>query len=258
VMVTNLMNIFAIALVTEELVAQLGNLGYLVTLGLFLPVYLIGLELLPKSLFRRFPYRALATLAEPLRIADSLLAPLHLVGRLFARTVFKHRPVEQKKLFVAREEFKYLTIESERTGALSPAERQMIHNVVDFRAITAHEVMVPIAQIHSVSADVSVDELVEKSRRSNIDRWPVMSDSKEIVGLVNVFDIALERRARGTIDVYQRRIVKVTLNEPAYTVLRKLRAARSTMAAVVGNDGKTLGVVTWEALIKRLVNTAAA
>ena len=70
--VTNLMNIFALTLTTQEFVRWLGPRGYCLALVLALPVYLMGLELLPKSLFRRFPYRALAFLATPLRLADLL------------------------------------------------------------------------------------------------------------------------------------------------------------------------------------------
>lgn len=253
--VTNLMNIFAITLTTGELVSRFGSMGYLFVFCGFLPVHLIGLELLPKSLFRRFPYRALAALAEPLRVADLLLSPMHGLGQFVMRMVSKNRPVEQSKLFVAREEFKYLTIESERTGTLTKAERQMIHDVVDFRAITASDVMQPMSEVKWIGVNDTVPDLLARSRELNIDRWPVLSETGEIVGLINVFDIALDGRKRGRIEPFYRRIVKVGPNEPAYSILRKLRAARGTMAAVVGEGAKPLGIVTWEELIKRLVGS---
>lgn len=254
--VTNLMNICALTLATQEFVRYLGNWGYVIAGVIFLPIYFIGLELLPKSLFRRFPYRALAALAEPLHVADLLLAPLHFVGRTLARLVSRRRPTENRKLFVAREEFKYLTIESERTGTLTRTERQLIHNVVDFRAVTATDVMVPMAKVHSISPETSVDELLAKSEETKISRWPIRSATGEMIGLVNVFDVALDGRRRGVVQSFQRRIVKVAPNEPAYSILRKLRAARATVAAVVGNDAEPLGIVTWEELIKRIVSTA--
>src|SRR6188474_1318457 len=77
IVVTNLMNITAIALSTQELARHYGVRGYWIALAIFLPTNLFLLEVLPKSLFRRFPYRALAMLAEPLRLADLLLAPMH-------------------------------------------------------------------------------------------------------------------------------------------------------------------------------------
>jgi CBS domain containing-hemolysin-like protein len=252
-LVTNLMNILAITMATQELVLRLGSTAYWVALVLFLPIYLLGLELLPKSLFRRFPYRALAALAGLLQLADLLLAPLHAIGRFFWRMFFGERPVEQPKLFVAREDFKYLTIESERTGTLSREEREMIHNVVDFRGITAREVMVPIEKVQTIPCGTTIPELLERSAAAHLDRWPVRSDAGELVGLVSVFEIALDGRRRGSVEPYQRRIVKVAPNEPAYSVLRKLRAARTTLAAVVESDASPVGIVAWEDLIKRLV-----
>jgi len=256
--VTNLMNIFAMTLATQEFVAELGNAGYLAALALFLPVYLLGLELLPKSLFRRFPYRALAALSGPLRLADLLLSPLHFVGHNVSKLLFGERPVEQMKLFVAREDFKYLTIESEKQGALGKDERQMIHNVVDFRGVKATDVMLPLASVQTIPASAALEDLIARSREMNIDRWPLTDDRGAVVGLVNVLDVAMDGKQRGVVESYQRRIVKVNANELAHSIVRKLRAARVTMAVVLDASGKQIGIVTWEDLIRRLVTVAVA
>lgn len=256
--VTNLANVFALTLATQELVRLCGHRGYLVALGVALPFYLFCLELLPKSLFRRFPYRAVAVLTGPLRLADRLLSPLHFCGQLAVRALFGRRPPSQQKLFVAREDFKYLTIESERTGALSKTERQMIHNVVDFRAVTARQVMVPIEKVRAIAASAPLEDLLRRSREEHLERWPILGDDGQLVGLVQTFDIALDGRSRGRVESFQRRIVTVALHEPAYSIVRKLRAARTTLAAVVDAEGKSLGIVTWEDLIQRLVSTAVA
>ena len=106
--VTNLANIFALVLGTLELVAVLGKRGYLAAFALYLPLYLLGLELLPKSLFRRFPYRALAALAEPLRrsIFDAVRrAPLPLLPQRRIQLV-----AQRDEIVFHRRQF------SERTG----------------------------------------------------------------------------------------------------------------------------------------------
>ncbi|MDQ3623109.1 MAG: CNNM domain-containing protein [Verrucomicrobiota bacterium] len=256
--VTNLMNIVAIMLVTQELVQRFGGSGYLMALVAFFPVYLLGLELLPKSLFRRFPYRALALLAGPLKITSALLGPVHVVGETLARLMLGREPRERPKLFVAREDFKYLTIESERQGTLTRDERRMIHNVVDFRRVTASEVMKPFDPGRAVSSRMPVEELIARARKTNHERWPVTDERGELDGLVNIFDILLDGRFSGLVKSYQRRIVKAGGREPAYSVLKKLRAARSTLAAVLDQSGKPVGIVTWEDLIQRLVNTTGA
>ena len=229
----------------------------IIALAIALPAYLLCLELLPKSLFRRFPYRAVAFLSTPLRIADVLLSPLHFVVRGVVRVLFHKRPPNQQKLFVAREDFKYLTIESERTGALSQAERQMIHNVVDFRGVTAEQVMIPMAQVRAIPATASVDELLRRSREANLDRWPVIDQNGAIAGLVQIFDVALDGRKSGQVREFQRRLVRVAPNESAYGIVARMRAARTTLAAVADAEGCSLGIVTWEDLIQRLVKTAA-
>ncbi len=256
-LVTNFMNIAAIALTTSELVRLLGARGYLVTLVLALPIYLLGLEVLPKTLFRRFPYRALAALAEPLRVADTLLAPFHFVGQGVARMFFGQRPPNQQKLFTAREDFKYLTFESERTGALTGEERQLIHTVIDFRNLLARDVMVPMKDVRTIAADATIEYLLAHSADAKFDRWPVVTKDIGITGLVNVFDIAIEGRKHGRVELFQRRLVKVNANEPAFSALRKLRAARATMALVIDSPGEPLGIVTWEDLIARLVSAGA-
>ncbi len=253
-LVTNLMNIAAIALTTSELVRQLGTRGYLVTLLLALPVYLLGLEVLPKSLFRRFPYRALAALAGPLRVADTMLTPFHFVAEAVARMLFGKRPPNQQKLFTAREDFKYLTFESERSGALTGEERQLIHTVIDFRNLLARDVMVPMKDVRTIAADATIDYLLAHSADAKFDRWPVLTSGAGITGMVNVFDIAIEGRQHGRAGLFQRRLVKVNANEPAFSALRKLRAARATMALVIDSQGAPLGIVTWEDLIARLVS----
>jgi CBS domain containing-hemolysin-like protein len=255
--VTNLMNIFAIILTTQEFVNWLGGWGYLAVFAAFAPIYFIGFELLPKSLFRRFPYRALAAMSGPLRLADALLSPLHAVGAGVSQMLFKKRSEPQRKLFVGREDFKYLTIESEQTGTLSTDTRRMIHNVVDFRSVKAADVMTPLASIRTLPAKADLGELLKAARETNIERWPVTVDSGEITGLVHVFEVILDGRARGPLEGYQRRIVKAAVHEPGYTVLRKMRAARSTLAVVHDDAGKQLGIVFWEDLVRRLVSIAA-
>jgi CBS domain containing-hemolysin-like protein len=254
--VTNMANIFALVLGTLMLVGAFGKRGYLVALAIYLPLYLFGLELLPKSIFRRFPYRALAAVSKPLRLLDLLLTPMHVVGSVAQRLLFGGRPPEQQRLFLGREDFKYLTNEGERSGALTKTERDMIHNVVDFRAVTAKDVMVPLDPASLIPATAPVSRLIEQSGRRGRERWFVCDDDGNVTGVVDDFEVLLEGRRDVNVSVYQRRVVFVGPNEPAYSVLRKLRAARSTVAAVRGPGSRAIGRVTWGDLVRKLVSAA--
>jgi CBS domain containing-hemolysin-like protein len=112
-------------------------------LGLFLAVYLlvvfvfhIGLDLLPKTLFRLYPNRLCMMLVRPFRVVHLFLRPLVAIvtaasallanwtgGRAFTGSLFGNR-----------EELRLLMQESAQT--LTSDEQAMINRVLDFQSIT--------------------------------------------------------------------------------------------------------------------------
>ncbi len=249
--VTSLLNILALVLLANALVGWFGWTGYCLTLLVALPLFLLVVELLPKAVFRRVPYKKLASLAVLLDGASTILMPAIHVGSFFAKKVLRlKRPHE---IFVAREDLKYVTSEIERMGMLSSIERQMIHNVVDFRSVKVSDVMVSISSAVTVRPETTIEQLLEIFRRSRFDRYPVVNEMGKIVGVVTVFDLILNRPAVSTVREYMRRILTVRAEEQAAPVLRRLRASPISLAAVVDDKGKTVGIVSVEDLFNPLV-----
>jgi putative hemolysin len=254
-LVTNFADIAALLLLTRRIVQWLGPWGYPVALLVAAPIYLFMLGVLPKSLFRRFPYRALAALAGVLEFTSRLLWPLLELGAQIGRLWFRQKKAAPR-IFAAREDLKQLTVESERQGVLTSAERAMIHNVVDFRTVKVSDVMVPLPKVVAVKPDTTMPQLLELSVQTGVDRVPVISDKGTALGLVNVLDVLLDRTPPRSLRDYTRRIVSAVENESAYRIIRRLRAARLTLAAVVDRRKKLTGIVTVEDLVRRLVQSA--
>ncbi len=254
-LVTNLADISALLLLTRRLVGLFAYRGYFVALVIALPIYIFVLGVLPKSLFRRFPFRALATLAGLLKITSALLWPILELGGGFGRLVLR-RKASARRLFAGREDLKQIAAESEREGSLTAVERAMIHNVVDFRTVKASDVMVPLSKVVTITPQTSTDDLLQLSATAGVDRFPVISRDQEAVGLVNVLDVLLDRIRSHVLGAYMRRIVIADENESAYRVIRRLRAARLGLAAVINAEKQLLGIVTVEDLIKRLIRSA--
>jgi putative hemolysin len=254
-LVTNLADIAGLLLLTKQLVGLLGTAGYLIALLVAGPIYLFLLGVLPKSLFRRFPYRALAAFAGLLVFTSRLLWPVLELGARLGQLVFR-RIDAPPRLFAAREDLKQLTVESERQGALTSAERAMIHNVVDFRTVKVADVMVPRKDVVAAQSETPIPVLLELSAKTGIDRVPVIAENGNALGLVNVFDVLLDQSAPRELGQYMGHIVASGETESAYRTIRRLRAAHSTLAAVFDEQRRLTGIVTVEDLVRRLVQSA--
>ena len=255
---TNAADILGLLLLTSQLVRLCGHAGYLLALVIALPVYLFLLVILPKSLFRRFPFRALARLARVLELAVMLFSPLLELGARLGKLLLPAPAAKHARLFAAREELKQITTESEREGSLTATERAMIHNVVDFSGVKVRDVMLPAAKVVALQPGASTQEALKLSAASDVDRLPVVPPGGQPSGLVNVLDILLDHDGNKPLGNYIRRIVTTTEEEPAYRIVQQLRAARLGLAAVVDKNKKFRGIVALEDLIRRLVSSSEA
>lgn len=256
-LVTNLADICGLLLLTKVLVSFFGFAGFFWAIVIALPIYLFVLAALPKLLFRRFPFRALAALAGVLEVTSIVLWPILEIGGFVGRLFFPRRASEGARLFVAREEFKQIAAQSEREGAITPAERAMIHNVVDFRGVKASDVMTPISQTLTIRPETSVAEVLQLGATAGVDRLPVVSTDGQAIGIVNVLDILFDQTQRDSVASYTRRIVTVVESEPAYRIIQRLRAARLGLAAVLDSKKQLVGIVTGEEIIRRLMQVGA-
>ena len=255
---TNAADILGLLLLTRQLVRSYGTAGFLFSLAIALPVYLFLLSVLPKSLFRRFPFRALARLAGVLEFASMLFAPLLELGARLGKLVLPARAAKHARLFAAREELKQIATDSEREGALTATERAMIHSVVDFRGVKVRDVMLPSPKVVALQPGASTQEAVELSTAAGLDRLPVVPPGGQPIGLINILDILLDQDGNKPLGDYARRIVTTTEEEPAYRIVQQLRAARLGLAAVVDQKKNLRGIVTLEDLIRRLVSSTEA
>jgi len=257
-LITNAADIVALLLLTRVLFRWYSYTGFLFALVIALPVYLFVLSVLPKSLFRRFPFRALARLAGVLEFTSVLFSPLLELGARIGKLILPGHVGKRGRLFAAREELKQITTESEREGALTATERAMIHSVVDFRGSKVRDVMVSEVKVVALQSGASTRDALELSASTGLDRLPVLAPDGQPVGLVNVLDILLDRNGNKPLGEYVGSIVTTTDDEPAYRVMQQLRAARLGLAAVVDRKNYFRGIVAIEDLVRRLVSAGNA
>lgn len=254
VLITNAANVLAIALILSKLTEWLGGAaGAILTLLAALPVFVILTEFLPKAIFQRFPYRTLVIFARILTVADWVLGPVVSFGAWALRPLLKMTRESGSGRIVAVEDLKRVTTESCRRGEMTENERFFIHNIVDFRGVVAEDVMSPIVEAPVLRPDTPVSEVIKQARETDADRFPVIDSDGTFSGVIRVFDLLLDGARTGRAQSYVRRVVVVGPREGAMEVLHKLRAARMSLALVADREGRALGTVSSESLVRRLL-----
>jgi CBS domain containing-hemolysin-like protein len=142
-------------------------------------------------------------------------------------------------------------------GDLSPAERQMLRNLLHFGEQTAGDICVTRGDIVSVPSDISFDDLVRSFAEAGHSRLPVYGESLDsVIGMVHIKDVFV-----ANVDGSRDRSLKSLMREPLFVpesmgvleLLARMRAQRIHLAIVVDEFGGTEGLVTIEDVVEEIV-----
>ena len=141
---------------------------------------------------------------------------------------------------------------------LSPAERVMLKNLLDFGERTVRDVAVTRGDIIAIDEDSTVDELVALFVEAGHSRLPVYRETLDtVIGMIHIKDVF--PILAGAVP----RPDKITdlIREPLYVpeamgvidLLAEMRAKRTHLAIVVDEYSGTEGLVTIEDLVEEIV-----
>src|SRR5690348_11057801 len=130
-------------------------------------------------------------------------------------------------------------------GDLSPAERQMLRNLLHFGEQTAGDICVTRGDIMAVPSDVSFDELVRAFVDAGHSRLPVYGESLDaVIGMVHIKDVFIANH-----DPSRDRSLPALMREPLFVpesmgvieLLARMRAERVHLAIVVRSEERRVG-----------------
>jgi CBS domain containing-hemolysin-like protein len=146
-------------------------------------------------------------------------------------------------------------------GDLSPAERQMLRNLLHFGEQTAGDVCVTRGDIMAVPSSISFDDLVRAFADAGHSRLPVYGESlDDVVGMIHIKDVFV-----ASVDPSRDRSVSALMREPLFVpesmsvleLLARMRSQRIHLAIVVDEFGGTEGLVTIEDVVEEIVGEIA-
>ena len=158
-------------------------------------------------------------------------------------------------------------------GALSPADMGEEHEapsaapqpaalpgMLNLRRMAVEDVMIPKADIVSVPATITKDDLVKIFRDSGLTRLPVYEETLDTpIGMAHLKDFALQYGFNGTskerfvLKKMLRPLLFVPPSMPIGVLLAKMQAERRHLALVIDEYGGVDGLVTIEDLIEQVI-----
>jgi CBS domain containing-hemolysin-like protein len=146
----------------------------------------------------------------------------------------------------------------DEAGDLTPVERQMVLNLLNFGERTVDDVGVPRADMIAVPENATFDDLVARISAAPHSRLPVYRDSlDEVIGMVHIKDV-FAILAKGA--PFPKSITEL-IRQPLYVpqsmgvldLLAEMRAKRVHLAIVIDEYSGTEGLVTIEDLVEEIV-----
>ncbi|MBL6274757.1 HlyC/CorC family transporter [Micromonospora fiedleri] len=217
-------------------------------------------ELAPKNLAIARPEPVARALSRSTLFYMAIAGPLiKLFDRAAVRLLRRIgiEPIEELPSGATPEDLEQIIAESRLEGHLDAEMSELLDRGLDFRQLTAGEVMVPRVDVHTVRADETISRVVEllDTGRS---RFPVRGAEgvDDLVGVVGISDVLRVPPAeRATTPISEVAVPPLLVPEtlPLPTVLDRLRSGHRQLACVVDEYGGFAGVITLEDIAEELV-----
>ncbi|MFD7920846.1 hemolysin family protein [Streptomyces sp. NPDC059740] len=254
----------AIAHLVEPVFHAAGVPGSLVhpvafVLALSLATYLHMLvgEMVPKNVALAEPVRTALLLGPPLVALSRVLRPVIFAVNAFANGLLHLLRVETRDEVSASfsdDQLAQMVADSSDAGLLDARATERLRDALELGNRPVRDVVLPLERVVAARVGVTPEGLERLSARTGFSRFPVVDAHERIVGYLHVKD-ALDAmpRDRPFPVGSMRRIARVRAVTPLDDVLTAMRASRTHLAAVTGEDGRLTGLVTMEDVLRELV-----
>ncbi|XPM59473.2 MAG: hemolysin family protein [Leptolyngbya sp. IPPAS B-1204] len=147
-------------------------------------------------------------------------------------------------------------------GQLDLDKRQLLSKALSLDRLTAYDVVKPRVEMHTISQEATLQDLVNLCLETGYSRIPVQEESKdEIVGIVHL------KRALQSLNTLRQQgcdgnaPVTVAMDPPVFVpevkrvadLLKEMLQQRIHLAIVVDEYGGTVGLITLEDILEELV-----
>ncbi|HZF13293.1 MAG TPA: hemolysin family protein [Thermoanaerobaculia bacterium] len=167
--------------------------------------------------------------------------------------LFGMKPPSEGELVHDEEEMRLLLATS-RASHLTTQKREILDNVFELSHRVARQIMVPRADVVYLSTARPLAENLRLARKSGHTRFPLCEgDLDHVIGLVHIKDLFRRERPVTSLEEVARDITFVPETLGLDRLLKRMRAERFHVAAVIDEYGGVSGIVAMENVIEVIV-----
>lgn len=247
----HLTNLAAFLLIAFPVIHHATLWGYVLAFALALPVFLIGLEVMPKKLFRSYPFRSMRSVS-PLVHLVGLARPLFraVAGK---QTADASEVLSETRQTRGREDLKALAQELAAQHQLSANATHLIERVLDYKKLRTADIMQPLTRSMALAAEIPLRTALIAAREQNCTLLPVLGDSGSFIGLLDTTDLPASLPPDRLVRHYMRTLDTMPGSLPALHSLQRMRKSGRRLAIVVDEKQQPVGLVTEERLLEPLM-----
>jgi CBS domain containing-hemolysin-like protein len=218
-------------------------------------------EMVPKNISIAVPVGAVLMLATPLALVARVFTPVIWILNHTANMILRLLGVQPKDEVESRftaEEISAIVDESRREGLLED-EQGLLQGAIQFSDRTAGDVMVPMADVVTVTYDVTPGQIEQIVARTGFSRIGVRNDAGDLVGYVHLKDVLLPADApeedydRPIHPGIVRAVVSVADDDEIEEALRAMQYNGAHLARVDAPASRSVGAVFLEDVLEELV-----
>ena len=140
--------------------------------------------------------------------------------------------------------------------SINASEKLLLTNILSFSELSISDVMVPRADIEAISANSTLEQVVDRFKDTSHSRMPVFNETLDnVTGMFHIKDLInfWGDKDHGDWQKFRREVLFVPPSMSVPDLLLKMRATHIHMATVVDEYGGIDGLVTIEDLVEEIV-----
>ena len=250
----NIVNIAMASIGTLLFIGIYGDVGATISTVVVTVVVLFFGEITPKSIAKDMPEKFAMFSAPFIRVWIWVLTPVNFLLSQWKKLVSRFFKTDDESK-ISHEELLLFMEDAEQDGGIDENEGELLRNALEFRDLTAAEILTHRIEIEAVDITDSHEDIAKMFTQSGFSRLLVYRDTiDQVVGVLHQKDFYVNGK------MTERPIAEI-MTAPLFVyqhtkirdILETLQLKKSHIAIVVDDFGGTLGIVTMEDILEELV-----